>query len=46
VGIFIVAWLLLALVAELNHRLLEKPLRAHGKRIVAQRRAARAAATI
>jgi peptidoglycan/LPS O-acetylase OafA/YrhL len=42
-GIFIVAILMLAAVTELNHRLLEKPLREYGKRLVARRRAARAA---
>jgi peptidoglycan/LPS O-acetylase OafA/YrhL len=40
----LLALLTLAAVAELNHRLLEKPLRARGKQIVAERRAARAAA--
>jgi peptidoglycan/LPS O-acetylase OafA/YrhL len=44
VAIFAAAGLMLAVVTELNHRLLEKPLREHGKRVVARRRAVRAAA--
>jgi peptidoglycan/LPS O-acetylase OafA/YrhL len=42
-GIFLAAGAAVLLVAELNHRLLETPLRNHGKRLVTRRRAARAA---
>jgi peptidoglycan/LPS O-acetylase OafA/YrhL len=41
VEILITVALMLVAVTELNHRLLEKPLREHGKRLVARRRAAR-----